>query len=152
MSLILTHMNMPYIPQEILDKIIGFATADDFNDELDVRQISRIPSFPSCISFVSHTFHQIVLPHKFKPLTFEFHNRHSIGIPLFNRIIYTTHIPIPKFSEAINTGDAHWHALSLTPLVRELSLVYWSGKNGFGSCFMLEPFGKILNGVFSFQN
>jgi hypothetical protein len=40
---------MPYIPQEILDMIIGYATADAY--------------FSNCASFVSPTFHQIIFPY-----------------------------------------------------------------------------------------
>jgi hypothetical protein len=141
MSSILTRthfkLNMSvYIPQEILDKIIGYAAADTSYGYLVTRK------FCSRISFVSRTFHQIVLPYKFRSLAFEFHNREG-----FN---FTTLIPIPKFCEAINAGDAH--ALSLAPLVRELHLLYWSGKDGFFNDLVAVQFEKILNVVISFSN
>ena len=106
MSWILTHFNiMPYIPQKILDIIIGYATAGPYTS-----------SFSNCASFVSHSFHQIVLPYKFRSLTFR--NRSN-----FLSIV----IPIPKFCEAINAGDAH--AISLAPLVQDLSLFGWIDKD-----------------------
>ena len=117
------------IPQEILDMIIGYLPA---------------PYFLDSASFVSHTFHQIVLPYKFRSLTFQVESN------IRDELDRTTHITIPKFCEAINTGDAH--ALSLAPLVQELSLLYWSGKDWSGNLLMLEPFEKVLNSVSSFRN
>jgi hypothetical protein len=120
-----------YIPQEILDRIIGYATAD----ASDALHFSRRASF------VSQTFHQIILPYKFRSLSFEFYGyRHPTVTP----------IPISKFCEAINAGDAH--ALSLAPLVQELSLLFWRGKDGFRNHLMPKPIEKILNGVLSFRN
>ena len=92
------HLNMPYIPQEILDIIIGYAM--------------YYPNLFNRASFVSQTFRQIILPYKFRSLTFW----NGIRENLYHFPSRTTVIPIPKFCEAINAGDAH--ALSLTPLVR----------------------------------
>ena len=92
---------MPYIPQEILDIIIGYGV--DASDG---------PKFSNCASFVSHTFHQVVLPYKFRSLTFRNTNKSPSDVIL-----------IPKFCEAINAGDAH--ALSLAGLVQELDLLQW---------------------------
>jgi hypothetical protein len=113
-----------YLPQEILDRIIGYAIAD-------------APRFSLCASFVSHTFHQIVLPYKFRSLAFQFNGTYT-------RTAYTTTIPIPNFFEAINAGDAH--AISLAPLVQELTLRYWT-MGGF--YVKPKPLEKILNGVLS---
>ena len=79
------------------------------------------PCFSSCASFVSHTFHQIVLPYKFRSLTF----RHT------DKSLATAVIPIPKFCEAINAEDAR--PLSLAGLVQELDLLHGInfGNNGF---------------------
>ena len=89
------------------------------------------PCFSSCASFVSHTFHQIVLPYKFRSLTF----RH-------NQSFATAVIPIPKFREAINAGDAH--ALSLVGLVQELDL--------HGINYSNNGLEKVLYGAISFRN
>ena len=98
-----------------LDKIIHCAeSADD-----DERE------FFDCATLVSHTFHQIVLPYKFRSLTFRFPDR------LRNNLNWRSHtipIPVPNFCEAIHAGDAH--ALHLVPLVQELTLLQWSGKGG----------------------
>jgi hypothetical protein len=121
--MILTQLNMPYIPQEILDKIIGYATADEQDivrkfpnralisaDEPDVGR-----NFSNCAaSLVSHTFHQIVLPYKFRSVTFLIHSGTVIRGGL-----------VPKFCEAINAGDPH--ALSIALLVQELSLFHHHG-------------------------
>ena len=115
---------MLYIPQEILDIIIGYATAG---------------SPERYLSSISHTFHQIALPYKFKSLTFQ--NRSREGSP---------DVPIPKFCEAINAGDTH--ALSLVPLVQELSLLMWGGIPNLSDHFLQEPFKKIINSVLSFRN
>ena len=128
---------MPYyIPQEILDKIIAYATADAYADEPDLGR-----KFSSCASFVSHNFHQIILPYKFRSLTFLLHNSGYNRKETFIR----TAIPpnqIPKFSQAINAGDAH--ALSLAPLVQELSL--------YGNYLLPESLEIIVNGITSFRN
>ena len=113
---------MPYIPQEILDIIIGYSTADG--------------RYFSC-AYISHTFHQIVLPYKFKSLTFWNRRRNIADVN-----------SIPKFCEAINAGDAH--ALFLAPLVQELNLRLWDGKDG--NHLIQEPFEKIINSVLSFRN
>jgi hypothetical protein len=113
-----------YIPEEILDKIIGCDTADVPGDP------GR--HFLCSASFVSRTFRQIALPYKFRSLTFQ----DRILKFDFNTVFP---IPIPKFCEAINTRDAH--ALSLAPLVQELSLLYWTR----------ESFEKIIDSVLSFQ-
>ena len=116
---------MPYIPEEILDLILSCGTADSWN-------------FANCTSFVSHTFHQIVLPHKFRSLTFAIPKLGEYGLP------------IPKFCEAIIAGDPL--ALSLAPLVQELTLVWRSG----GICGTFPPltdqFEKTINSVLSFRN
>jgi hypothetical protein len=113
-------MPVPYIPQEILDKIIGYATADD-------------PHFSNCASFVSHNFHQITLPYKFRSVIFR---RYRDGrYPDGGKVSF-------PFCEAIHAGDAH--ALSLAPLVRELSLL--------GILLIPDPFKIIINGVISFRN
>ena len=115
---------MPYIPQEILDIIIGYATT------------AEGPSFSNCASLVSHTFHQITLPYKFRSLTFR------------NPDPFCGSIIVPKFLKAINAGDAH--ALSLAPLVQELVLFDWSGYAcGWEA---QEQFEKIINSVLSFRN
>ena len=111
---------MTSIPQEILHIIIGYATADQ-------------PRYFSSISLVSHIFHQIVLPYKFRSLTISFNIHQSIAV------IY------PKFCEALNAEDAH--ALSLAPLVRELHLLHW-----LDSKYLVELFEKIIIGVLSFRN
>ena len=123
---------MPYIPQEILDIIIGYATAD-----VNGRYLFS--------AFISHTFHQIVLPYQFKSLTFA--NKMTR-----DTIYRTTDIMvIPLFCEAINAGDAH--ALSLAPLVQELSLRAWSGRHGYANhCAIQGPSEKIMNSVISFRN
>ena len=118
-----------YIPQEILDNIIRCATDDDERN------------FSNCASLVSHTFHQIALPYKFRSLTFQLHDKENL---------YSTVIPLPKFCDAINDGDAR--ALSLAPLVQELSLLEWRGKEGFDDIFIEKPFEKMINAVFSFRN
>ena len=130
---------MPYIPQEILNQIIRYATA---NEPEDRRK------FFNCASFVSHTFHQIVLPYKFRSLTFNFNyirnhrpSHMSPALPIPS--------PIPEFCEAINAGDAH--ALSLAPLVQELSLLNWT-QNIFSYYVISESFEKIINSVPSFRN
>ena len=92
---------MPYIPQEILDIIINHADRPDFSN---------------CASLVSHSFHQIVLPYKFRSLTFQNRNR-AMGKKFF----YFDSDTVPKLCEAINVRDAH--ALSLAPLVPELILL-----------------------------
>jgi hypothetical protein len=137
----LTPLNMAYIPEEILDKIIGCAAEGQAGQVSYVDEVVR-PKFPSYAS-VSHTFHQIVLPYKFRSLTFEFDS-----ITYFRSS--TTLNPIPKFCEAIIAGDPH--ALSLAPLVQELSLHYWRGKKGLCNDIMLEPLEKIINGAISFRN
>jgi hypothetical protein len=124
---------MPYIPHEILDKIIACAIDDG------PYYFSNSASF---ISLTSHTFHRIVLPYKFRSVTFRNRNREDI--------YDDTVIPIPEFCEAINAGDAY--ALSLAPLVQELSLLLWSGKDGIGNDLITKPFEKIINGVLSFRN
>ena len=132
---------MPYIPQEILDKIIGYATADE--PEVGLK-------FSNFASFVSHNFHQIILPYKFRSLTFRFD--HS-GFKRKNTRSGTTTPqpnPIPSFCQAINAGDAH--ALSLVPLVQELSLLYWTGRDIFGNLRTPEPFENFINGILSFRN
>jgi hypothetical protein len=121
---------MPDIPEEILDKIIGCATAA--NDGFSERA-----------SFVSHTFHRIVLPHKFRSLIFKFYRNGAFFFPYKARTGTGT-IEIPKFCEAINAGDAH--AFSLAPLVQELRLQYWRYSD------LLMPFEKIMSSVLSFQN
>ena len=120
---------MTSIPQEILDIIIGYATTSSTADQT---------RYFSSVSLVSHIFHQIVLPYKFRSLTLTFrinlNNNYRLDI-------------IPKFCEAINVGDAH--ALSLAPLVQELDLLRWRFsklENRF------ERFEKIINGVLSFRN
>ena len=115
---------MPFIPQEILDIIIGYAAADG-------RHFS--------CAFVSHIFHQVVLPYKFKSLTFWNRSRANY--------YRTDGIPIPKFCEAINAEDEH--ALSLAPLVRELSLLTWSSGYRWD---LKEPLEKIINSALSFRN
>ena len=104
---------MPYIPQEILDIIISFATVDR-------------PNFSNCASLVSHTFHQIVLPYKFRSFVKYYH---LTGVS-----------KIPKFCEAINAGDAH--ALSLAPLVQELRLQLWH----------VTDMERTIDSFLSFQN
>ena len=116
-----------YIPQEILDKIIGYAS-----DEPNVGR-----KFSNCASFVSHNFHQIILPYKFRSLTFQLHNGDTS-----NR--YFRLQDIPKFLKAINAGDAH--ALSLAPLVQELSIV---GNRLIPEAPGKDPLKIIMN---SFQN
>ena len=123
-----------YIPQEILDRIIAYAAADSSPSRYFEHFSSRAP-------FVSHTFHKIVLLYNFRSLKFRFHERESYKLTL---------APIPKFLKAINAGDAH--ALSLAPLVQELSLLFWSGKDVYHSRSVTGPFGKILNGLLSFSN
>ena len=118
-----------YISQEILDKIISCATDSDPGRHFLCRA-----------SLVSHTFRQIVLPYKFKSLTFR--NR-TIG----GHYDSTTLISITNFCEAINTGDAY--ALSLAPLVQELSLICWNGGDAIG---IPELFEKVINNVFYFRN
>jgi hypothetical protein len=133
-----------YIPQEILDWIIGCATANASKPYYRFKyREPHASGVLECASFVSHTFHQIVLPYKFRSLAFEFYDRDYISL-------YPTSISIPKFCEAINAGDAH--ALSLAPFVQELSLLYWSSKYGLCNHLMPKPFEKILNGVLSFRN
>ena len=121
-----------HIPQEILDKIIAYAVADSSPSRYFEDFSSRAP-------FVSDTFHKIVLPYKFRSLKFEFYERESYSF---------WHVPIPKFLDAINAGDAH--ALTLAPLVQELSLLLWSVKGGYNH-IVTGPFGKFLNGVLSFS-
>ena len=114
---------MTSIPQEILDVIIGYATADQL-------------CYFSSISLVSHIFHQIVLPYKFSSLTFQVDNNHP---PDHSTVI------IPKFFGAIHAGDAH--ALSLAPLVQELGLYHWGLSKD-----RVELFEKIINVALSFRN
>ena len=114
LSSILTHLN---IPEEILDKILGCATADASADGSSKRAFVT----------VSRTFHRIVLPYKRRLK--------------FIKVIAPA---IPMFFEAINAGDAH--ALSLAPLVQELSLLYWKED------IFLMPFEKIMSCVLSFRN
>ena len=125
-----------YIPQDILEIIIGYATADG-------------PYDFSTLSLVSHTFRQIVLPYKLRSLTF----RHSnttftcsfTGAPIFR--LFT----VPNFCEVLNAGDAH--ALSLAPLVQELNLLQWSsGRCHIMKYPMQKPFQEIVNSVISFRN
>ena len=123
-----------HIPQEILDKIIAYAVADTSPSRYFEDFSSRAP-------FVSDTFHKIVLPYKFRSLKFEFYERESYSF---------WHVPIPKFLDAINAGDAH--ALSLAPLVQELNLIFWSGNDGYRNRIVTGPFGKILNAVLSLSN
>ena len=112
-------MNMPHIPQEILNIIIGYATA-------------YWPDFSSYA--ISHTFHQIVLPYKFRSLTFG--RKANIRGAIFS---------IPEFFKAINAGDTH--ALSLASLVQELTFVNWSG---FGYDYLIKDmFEEVMN---SFRN
>ena len=120
----------PDIPQEIIEKIIGCATADE-------------PNFSSTASLVSPIFHQIVLPNKFRSLTFW--NRIREGVFVGRDIV-----PIPYFCKAINAGDAH--ALSLVPFVQELNLLEWCDEDGYDNDLILEPFEKIINSVLSFRN
>ena len=118
------------IPQEILEIIIGYATSDG-------HYFSTCAA--SVISLTSHTFHQIVLPYKFKSLTF--HRRKGyLGTK------------DPKFCEAIDAGDAH--ALSLGPLVRELNLLNFmrSGRDCLENYVLQIPVERILKSVTSFQN
>ena len=124
---------MLYIPEEILDKIIRCATAD--SDEPYVGQ-----KFSNYASFVSHNFHQIILPYKFRSLTFRLHN--SRKKTFFRTATTTPPSPIPKFCKAINAGNAH--ALSIAPLVQELSL--------FGNHPRPESLEIVINSVFSFRN
>jgi hypothetical protein len=136
MSWILTPLNMPYIPQEILEIIIGYATAS-----------ADGPYFSNCASFISHTFHQIVLPYKFRSLTFK------LPVHRYSRSPYRSAdvIPIPNFCQAINAGDAH--ALSLAPLVQELSFLMTSGRgDDFSKNLISKQFKKIINSLFSFRN
>ena len=106
---------MPYyIPQEILDIIIGYASAT-----------SDGPCFSNYA--VSHTF---VLPYKFRSLTFG--RKANIRGAIFS---------IPEFFKAINAGDTH--ALSLAPLVQELTFVNWSG---FGYDYLIKDmFEEVMN-------
>ena len=90
----------------------------------------------SC-AFVSHTFHQIALRYKFKSLIFS-----GWSWRRFNRV--------PNFCEAINAGDAH--ALSLAPLVQELSIIRWSRCGYHDSNGLIQKFEKIIISVLSFQN
>ena len=134
-----------YIPQEIVDIIIGCATANASGLKRSYLRVEDLQNFSNYAS-VSHTFHQIVLPYEFKSLTFKFHREAGIDM-IFPR---TYLIPIPKFCEAINAGDTH--ALSLAPLVQELILLHWyyADMSGYG----LAPvhFEKMINGVLSFRN
>ena len=116
----MSSVKLTSIPQEILDIILGYAAADQ-------------PCYFSSVPLVSHNFHQIVLPYKFRSLTFKarINNHH--------RVI------IPKFCEAINAGDAH--ALSLAPLVQELHLLHWHYSK-----YLIELFEKITIGALSFRN
>ena len=123
---------MPYIPQEILNKIIGCAVADD---------IYR-PCAGLRVSLVSHTFHQIVLPYNFRSLHFRIHNTGE----------NPPGITIPEFCKAVNAGDAH--ALSLAPLVQELEFqVVNSVHHRCSEKHSVVPSLKeILIGVLSFRN
>ena len=112
-----------YIPEEIVDKIIGCAIAD-----------SRL--FSSRASFVSHTFHQIVLPYKFRSLTI----RNSVETDSF--------LGVQEFCVAINAGVAH--ALSLAPLVRELTLLRVGNVSHTYYCLNLCE--RCINGIISFRN
>ena len=98
--------------------------------------------FSNCASLVSPTFHQIALPYKFRSLTFS--NRIKV-----KRYGGTDVIPIPKFCESINAGDAH--ALSLAPLVQELGLLMWIDYIELEDLIQ-ESFEKIINSVLSFRN
>ena len=118
-------MDMLYIPEEILDYIILCAT------ERNVGRNFNSASLISNASLTSHTFHQIFLPYKFRSLNFQMRQ--------------DTVIPIPKFCEAINTGDPH--ALFLAPLVKELSLRRW-----FSGGSHILAFKKTINSVLSFRN
>ena len=121
---------MVYIPEEILDYIIHCAA------ERDVGRNFNSASLISHTSLTSHAFHQILLPYKFRSLTFQMrHDRQ------------TTVIPISKFCEAINAEDPH--ALSLAPLVQELSLLRWWWFSG-GS--HIPAFKKTVNSVLSLRN
>ena len=113
---------MPYIPEEIVDKIISFATADS-----DRRIFTTHAS-------VSHTFHQIALPYRFRSL-------------YIDATSSCTGTAIPKFCEAISAGDTH--ALSLAPLVQQLTLFMWSASGPAGTDVLFE---KTINGVLSFRN
>ena len=126
-----------HIPPEILDKIIGYATSTT-----DEPHVGR--EFSNRASFVSHNFHQIILPYKFRSLIFRVH--HNSGYYSGRNGKKHTAIPpnlIPKFCKAINAGDAH--ALSLALLVKELIL--------FGNYQISESLEIIINGVvISFRN
>ena len=116
---------MPHIPEEIFDKILSCGIADR--------------DFANCTSFVSRTFHQIVLPHKFRSLSFVISRESTF--------------PIPKFCEAINAGDPF--ALSLAPLVQELSLVTGMGRRNvcrYKLNSLTHQFKRTINGVLSFRN
>ena len=91
------------------------------------------------------TFHQIVLPYKSRSLTFQLPDRLSCG----RKIIL---IRIPRFWGAIIARDPH--ALSLAPLVQELSLLQWNIDIDFcqHKDRIPELFEEILNSVFAFQN
>ena len=75
------------------------------------RNLNQLSESERAFARVSPTFHRIVLPYKFRSLTFKFMNGTA---PI-----------IPKFFKAINAGDAH--ALSLAPLVQEPSLLCRGG-------------------------
>ena len=121
---------MPYIPQEILDKIIGYATADD-----PLADVTYNRKFSTYASFVSYSFHQIILPYKFRSLTFRLHD---IDYNTEKKTFFRTE-HIPKLYKAIKAGDAH--ALSLTPLVQNLNIL--------GNPEVPEPLEIIIN---SFRN
>ena len=140
-----------YIPEEILDKIIDYATAPlryfSYAGELEMEVHVGGDFSKQAASFVSHAFHQIVLPYKFRSLTFQLSNIKSIGDDFISRVGL---VPIPKFCEAINAGDTH--ALSLAPLVQELNLLYWSNTDRSRLQFIPETFEKVINGVLFFRN
>ena len=68
-----------YIPQEIVDIIIGCATANASGLKQSYLRVEDLQNFSKYAS-VSHTFHQIVLPYEFKSLTFKFHREASIDM------------------------------------------------------------------------
>ena len=101
---------MPYyIPQEILDIIIGYASAT-----------SDGPCFSNYA--VSHTF---VLPYKFRSLSFKGWAMYTNDRDTINIVNGAMVIPIPKFFEAINAGDGHALSQLSCRLYRS-----WTLKNG----------------------
>ena len=122
-------------PKKSLKNIICYATEQDVGW-----------NFSNSASLVSHTFHQIVLPYKFRSLIFQLPDRVlSCGR---NFIL----IKIPKFWGAVTARDPH--ALSLAPLVQELSLLQWSIDVDFCQCKdrIPELFEEIVNSLFAFRN